>query len=239
MTPENNNLNNNKNMKNIQEHFDNEAQIYDQLILSLIPNYEMIVDTLISSIPFDELKPIKILDLGCGTGNISKKIKNRFPNAKITCVDLAENMIKIARDKLSNYSDILFVLNDFQNMSGNGDYDVIISALALHHLETDNDKKKIYNKIFTALVDGGVFYNADVVLGSTDYLQDMYIKKWKKFLLNNYSEKEIETKWMPIHLKEDKPAKTIDHIKWLEKSGFKQIDVVWKCYNYMVYGGVK
>ena len=94
-------------------------------------------------------------------------------------------MIKIAMDKLSNYSDIFFVLDDFQNMSGNGDFDVIISALALHHLETDNDKKKIYNKIFTALVDGGVFYNADVVLGSTDYLQDMYIKKWKKFLLNN------------------------------------------------------
>ena len=122
-------------MKNVQEHFDSEAEDYDSLILTLIPNYSEMTDVLVNSIPFNEKKTFKVLDLGCGTGNISKKIKERFPNSKIHCVDLAENMVKIAQKKLSNYLDISYETGDFQNISLNSDYEVIVSSLAMHHLE--------------------------------------------------------------------------------------------------------
>ncbi len=226
-------------MKDVQEHFDSEAEAYDSLILTLIPNYLEMTDVLVNSIPFDEKKSIKVLDLGCGTGNISKKIKERFPNSKIHCVDLAENMVKIAQKKLVNYPDISYETGDFQHISLNSDYEVIVSSLAMHHLKTDQDKKEVYQKIYESIVPGGVFYNADVVLGSTEYLQNLYIEKWKEFMALNHSLEEIENKWMPTHRREDKPAKMIDHIKWLQEAGFKQVDVVWKYYNYGVYGGVK
>lgn len=226
-------------MKNVQEHFDSEAQHYDNLILTLIPYYDQMTDVLVHGLPFNEKKDLNILDLGCGTGNISQKIKNRFPAAHITCVDLSENMINIAKNKLSNYSDIVYKLADFQHISLNDDYDAVVSSLAMHHLETDSDKKILYKKILDSLSDGGVFYNADVVLGSSDYLQDMYIKKWKEFMAKNHSEEDIENKWMPTHRAEDNPSKMSDHIKWLDEVGFKQVDVLWKYYNYGVYGGVK
>jgi tRNA (cmo5U34)-methyltransferase len=226
-------------MKDVQEHFDSEAEDYDSLILTLIPNYSEMTDVLVNSIPFNEKKTFEVLDLGCGTGNISKKIKERFPNSKIHCVDLAENMVKIAQKKLSNYLDITYEIGDFQNISLNSDYEVIVSSLAMHHLKTDQDKKDVYQKVYESLTSGGVFYNADVVLGSTDYLQNLYIEKWKEFMALNHSHKEIENKWMPTHRREDKPAKMIDHIQWLQEAGFKQVDVVWKYYNYGVYGGVK
>jgi tRNA (cmo5U34)-methyltransferase len=226
-------------MKDVQEHFDSEAEDYDSLILTLIPNYSEMTDVLVNSIPFNEKKTFEVLDLGCGTGNISKKIKDKFPNSKIHCVDLAENMVKIAQKKLSNYLDITYEIGDFQNISLNSDYEVIVSSLAMHHLKTDQDKKDVYQKVYESLTSGGVFYNADVVLGSTDYLQNLYIEKWKEFMALNHSHKEIENKWMPTHRREDKPAKMIDHIQWLQEAGFKQVDVVWKYYNYGVYGGVK
>lgn len=226
-------------MKDVQEHFDSEAEAYDSLILTLIPNYSEMTDVLVNSIPFNEKKTFKVLDLGCGTGNISKKIKERFPNSKIHCVDLAENMLKIAQKKLSNYSDIAYETGDFQNISLKSDYEVIVSSLAMHHLKTDQDKKDVYQKVYESLSSGGVFYNADVVLGATDYLQNLYIEKWKEFMALNHSHKEIENKWMPTHRREDKPAKIIDHIQWLQEAGFKQVDVVWKYYNYGVYGGLK
>ncbi len=226
-------------MKDVQEHFDSEAEDYDSLILTLIPNYSEMTDVLVNSIPFNEKKTFEVLDLGCGTGNISKKIKDKFPNSKIHCVDLAENMVKIAQKKLSNYLDITYEIGDFQNISLNSDYEVIVSSLAMHHLKTDQDKKDVYQKVYESLISGGVFYNADVVLGSTDYLQNLYIEKWKEFMALNHSHKEIENKWMPTHRREDKPAKMIDHIQWLQEACFKQVDVVWKYYNYGVYGGVK
>lgn len=226
-------------MKDVQEHFDSEAEAYDSLILTLIPNYSEMTDVLVNSIPFNEKKTFKVLDLGCGTGNISRKIKDKFPNSKIHCVDLAENMVKIAQKKLSNYSDITYETGDFQKISLNSDYEVIVSSLAMHHLKTDQDKKEVYQKVYESLTSGGVFYNADVVLGSTDYLQNLYIEKWKEFMALNHSHNEIENKWMPTHRREDKPAKMIDHIRWLQEAGFKQVDVVWKYYNYGVYGGLK
>lgn len=226
-------------MKNVQEHFDSEAQHYDNLILTLIPYYNKMTDVLIEGLPFNEKEDLNILDLGCGTGNISQKIKKRFSTAHITCVDLSENMINIAKNKLSDYSNIVYKLADFQNVSLDDNYDAVVSSLAMHHLETDSDKKNLYVKIFNSLSDGGVFYNADVVLGSSDYLQDMYIQKWKEFMALNHSQEDIENKWMPTHRAEDNPSKMSDHIKWLDEAGFKKVDVLWKYYNYGVYGGVK
>lgn len=89
-------------MEDVKEHFDNEAKDYDTLILTLIPNYQEMTDVLVNSIPFHVKKSFKVLDLGCGTGNISKKIKMEFPNSKIHCVDLAENMLEIAQKNWQN-----------------------------------------------------------------------------------------------------------------------------------------
>ena len=38
---------------------------------------------------------------------------------------------------------------------------------------------------------------------------------------------------------EDNPAELLEQIKWLEGMGFASIDVIWKYYNYAVYGGRK
>jgi len=235
----NNNPGTRNNMENVKNHFDSEAAEYDGFILKVIPSYHEMIDCLVSCIPFKEDMSLKILDLGCGTGNISKKVKERYPEAQITCVDMAENMLKIAKNKLSNYSGISYILSDFRDLDMDDDYHVVISSLALHHLETDADKIAFYQKIYDALVPGGVFYNADNVLGPSKYLQDLYLKKWKEFMNKNLSLEEIENKWIPLHHAEDRPAKIMQHTEWLKEAGFKQVEVVWKYYNYGVYGGVK
>ena len=81
------------------------------------------------------------MDLGCGTGNVSLAVKERFPRSKLTCVDLAENMIEMARTKLFKYSDIEYQIGNFSTLNFSNNYDVIISSLALHHLKSDEEKK--------------------------------------------------------------------------------------------------
>ena len=159
-------------MQNIKEHFESEAKEYDDIILNLIPYYKQMVEALISSIPYDTNEPIRVIDLGCGTGTISKSISTKYPNSKIICVDIASNMIDIAKHKLSKHVDSEFIIGDFDKIDFTGKYNVIISSLALHHLETDSKKKEFYQKIYSLLSKSGVFYNADVILASTDYLQE-------------------------------------------------------------------
>jgi tRNA (cmo5U34)-methyltransferase len=226
-------------VKKVKNHFEEEAKEFDSLILKLIPHYREMIASLVAAIPFNNSKPIKVLDLGCGTGNISKAVKERFPQSRITCIDLAENMIKMAQIKLSRYHDIQYQLGDFGELEFEKGYDVVVSSLALHHLPRDEEKKLIYSRIYDALQNGGVFYQADNVLGPNKYLNDIYLEKWKGFMSKNISKSEIEEKWLPKHYEEDFPAPLMDHLDWLSDIGFKDLDVVWKYSEFAVFGGYK
>lgn len=226
-------------MEAVKKHFENEAKEFDQIILQLIPYYPEMINALISVLPFDKSRTINVIDLGCGTGTISKQTKEEYPHASITCLDLAENMIAMSKLKLARFSDVRYQIGDFSNYEFDDTYDVVFSSLALHHLVTDEDKIRFYKKIYESLRPNGVFFNADIILGSNDYLQKVYLEKWKSFMQKTVSEEEIEKKWLPKYREEDRPAKLMDQLNWLNKLGLADVDVVWKYYNFSVYGGRK
>jgi tRNA (cmo5U34)-methyltransferase len=226
-------------MHNIRQHFEEEAREFDRIIVTLIPEYPRMVEALVAAIPFDHAAPVRIIDLGCGTGTVAACVLDSFPNSQVTCLDLAENMIAMTQLRLARYSGVRYLVGDFNAFDFDGKYDAVISSLALHHLVTDEDKRRFYRRISESLASGGVFYNADVVLGSSDFLQDVYMKQWRDFMSREIPKDEIEHKWIPKYEAEDRPAKLMDQLKWMEAIGFVDVDVVWKYYNFAVYGGVR
>jgi len=226
-------------MNIVKDHFEAEAKQFDDIIVKLIPYYEQMLRALIDAIPFDSDAKIRVIDLGCGTGTIAKIISERFPNSRIVCLDIASNMIDVAKYKLANHPETEFIVGDFAHVGFTEKFDVVVSSLALHHLETDTDKKKLYTRIFENLKDNGVFYNADVVLASTSEQQEISMTRWKEYMNKNVSMDEIENKWIPTYENEDRPAKLMDQLEWLKEIGFNPVDVIWKYYNFSVYGGVK
>jgi tRNA (cmo5U34)-methyltransferase len=226
-------------MDKIRQHFDHEAAEFDRIIVRLIPHYATMVEALVAAVPFAVTTPIRVVDLGCGTGTIARRVLERFPDAHVTCVDLADNMIALAKAKLHDFRQVRYVVGDFNHFEFDAAYDLVISALALHHLVTDQDKRNLYRKIFASLNPGGVFYNADVVLASTDHLQALSMRQWQKFMLCSVSEVEIDEQWIPKYQTEDHPAKLTDQLSWMTEIGFAGVDVLWKYYNFAVYGGVR
>ena len=74
-----------------QQFFDLLAEEWDlQFIAEDLERLSRIIDCIEISTGSD------IIDLGCGTGTISKQIKINYPRATITCLDLAENMIEMS-----------------------------------------------------------------------------------------------------------------------------------------------
>jgi tRNA (cmo5U34)-methyltransferase len=226
-------------MDEVKQHFESEAQDFDRIILTLIPDYAGMLEALIAALPFERTSAVRVADLGCGTGTVSRAVLDTFPNASITCVDLAENMIVMARSKLDHRTQTEYVLADFESFEFDGEYDAILSSLALHHLLTDEDKQRFYRRVYKGLRLGGVFYNADVVLASNEFLQSVYLNKWAAFMRRSVSGEEIEGKWIPKYNAEDHPAKLTDQLRWMVEIGFADIDVIWKYYNFAVYGGVR
>lgn len=225
-------------MSNLGKHFDNEAENFDKTVYKTMPRYLEMIDVLVNSIP-DEGDDLRILDLGCGTGNITLKVLERFPKAHVTCLDVSKNMLEIAKNKLSGYDSIEYVLGDFTIIDIIDDYDAIISSLALHHIASDEAKLDMYKHIYDALNHGGVFYNADVIKAAGNYVQELNEKVFDEFMLDN----GLSSQYVEEHKKKrranDIPITLTKHLKFLEKVGFEDIDVIWKYYGNVVYGACK
>ena len=223
----------------IKEHFETEAFEFDSQIIKIIPYYEQMITALIDSVQFEPFAAIRIIDLGCGTGTVAKRLGDKFPNSTIVCLDIASKMIEIAKYKMSGRKNTEFIVGDFSKIEFKEPFDVVVSSLALHHIQTDEEKKEFYTKIYKVLTNSGQFLNADVVLASTDYLQNINMNRWIDYMNKSVPMDEIQQRWLPAHKTEDRPSILMEQLKWLDEIGFENVDVIWKYYNFSVYGGVK
>jgi len=101
----------------------------------------------------------RVLDLGAGTGLELIPLFERFPEARVTVIDVAEEMLDQLRKRdFADRVEIIcgdFFFTDF----GNG-YDAVISTSALHHF-TQEDKTRLYKKCLDCLRPGGMLINSD------------------------------------------------------------------------------
>lgn len=226
-----------KRNQQIQAHFDQEAQAFDEVIQKIIPHYDQMIEAIVASIPFAKDRPLSVIDLGCGTGTVAQAVQNIYPNAVITCVDLSEEMLEIAKQKLNNQ--VTCIVSSFENLTFETSYDVVVSSLALHHLEDQAAHQHFYRQIYQALNHTGLFINADVIQASSTELQEAFMQKWITFMNQQITLKEIQERWLKSHFEEDRPQPLMAELQTLEQVGFQAIDVVYKYYNYAVYLGKK
>jgi tRNA (cmo5U34)-methyltransferase len=66
---------------------------------------------------------------------------------------------------------------DYAHHSLDGPYDAVVSALSIHHL-SDDLKHDLFARTFVALRPGGVFINAEQVLGPPTPLEEAYRQAW-------------------------------------------------------------
>lgn len=98
---------------------------------------------------------IKILELGCGTGEYTKHIARQLPNAKIIGIDISPNMLNIARKKCKGLKNVSFENESVYDTSfKDATFDVICGYYILHHLTL----KRIQHEILRILKPHGYVY---------------------------------------------------------------------------------
>ena len=108
----------------------------------------------------------RVLDLGAGTGLELVALFERFPEARVTAIDLTVEMLEqLKRRPFADRVDI--IVGDFFSVDFSGPYDAVISTSALHHFVAD-EKLPLYRKIFDCLAPGGIFLNSDRCLATLE-----------------------------------------------------------------------
>lgn len=109
-------------------------------------------DTLVNHIKNDSLHIKSILEIGCGTGYVTKRLINDFPNAQITAVDIAPGMIEYVKSNIQ-YDHVNFICGDIEEMDLKDKYDLIISNATFQWF---NYLEKTTNKLIGLLNTNGI-----------------------------------------------------------------------------------
>lgn len=222
--------------KNVKESFDNNAPHYDDQRKKLIPCFDDFYSIPISVIQTENLAP-KVLDIGAGTGLFSSFLKQKYPDAQVTAIDLSEKMLEIAKERFHEEINMEYIVADYTTYPFEKKFDVIISSLSIHHL-TDEEKQTLYQNIYKWLNPNGIFVNADQVLGQTPTIDALYKEDWqKKIEQSGLTKDELTAAYARTKL--DKMSTLTDQLQWLSESGFVDVDCLYKYFNFVVLYGKK
>ena len=217
-----------------KEVFDRTASTYDRDRSLLIPGCDTFYRWAIDLIP---ARAKKILDLGAGSGLLTRLIRNRFPDAHIHLIDFSAPMLALAGDRMGNDSRVTYQRADYVAAPVADDYCAVVSSLSIHHLD-DEDKRTVYKKMHGALKPNGVFINAEQVAGPTAELDARYKALWLRQVREaGATEQQVEASL--YRQQEDRCSPVAEQLRWMREAGFADADCGYKDNRFAVMAGTR
>ena len=215
----------------IRDEFNEIAQKYDKQRELLIPCFHDFYNLPLEVVDYKGISP-RVLDIGSGTGLFSSFILKKYPNAQITLIDLSDEMIKIAKERFASHPDFEYIVADYMGYAFEQKFDIIISALSIHHL-TPHAKQKLYSMCYSLLNDDGYFLNSDQVLSPSEHIERVNLRALQQYHKESgLSEKDLEMAYKRMEY--DNPSPLSSQLQWLSESGFKYVDCLYKRHHFCV-----
>jgi tRNA (cmo5U34)-methyltransferase len=136
----------------------------------------------------------RVLELGTGSGETALRVRARHPAASWVGIDSSEAMLARARERLP---DADLRLQRLEDELPSGPFDLVVSALAVHHLDGAG-KRGLFSRVAGVLRPGGEFVLGDVVVPAAGKTGPTYID-WEM----------------------DLPDSVEDQLAWLREAGFE------------------
>ena len=221
----------------IEEQFNLIAQEYDANRKKFIPCFDDYYENATKLIASNIITPERILDLGAGTGLLSYFWYQQCPTSQYVLVDIANEMLNIARKRFAGIDSVSYQILDYSNGLPDGKFDVIISALSIHHL-TDGDKVKLFAQIYDKLPSGGIFVNYDQFCAGSPEMNDWFDSYWENQLeYSGLTGKDIQL-WKERR-KLDKECSVEEEMEMLCRCKFKIVKCIYSYHKFSVVVAIK
>lgn len=223
-------------IEKVKNQFDVIAKQYDSHRRCFIPCYDDYYVRSISLLKEYKDKAKNIADLGAGTGLLTKEMFLLYPEARFTLIDLSADMLEIAKTRFAGLDNFEYLEDDYISHLPN-DYDIICSALSIHHLEND-DKPNVYANICKSLSDGGIFVTLDQFCASSPIINDMYNTWWMNYIDKSGITSEQKAAWLE-RKKIDKEVSIEATVSMLREAGFISVECVYQFMKFATIIAIK
>jgi tRNA (cmo5U34)-methyltransferase len=199
--------------------FDVRAEGYDAHMEETVASFEGFYRAVAAPIARTEA-PVRVLDLGCGTGLEIAAILERAPNARIVGIDLSERMLDKLRERYAGQMDQITLRRaSYLDLPAyEQGYHYVLAVMTLHHLLPEA-KRALYEQIYEVLLPGGAYIEGDYVV--TPEKEEM--------LLRRYEAKAAEVGGAvegSHHI--DIPFSLGTQRRLLAEAGFGEVEVIWQ-----------
>ena len=117
-----------------------------------------------------DLRPDRLLELGAGTGQLTRLLAERYPDARIAATDLSETMVAHARERFREQTHVEWKVADARTHREKTSCPLVVSASALHW--TGNLRATFAN-VARNLRPGGCFVVGLMLRGTLRELREL------------------------------------------------------------------
>jgi len=137
-----------------------DPESYPRTIRDEVHDYERLQEEVVTATGGGTRKAI--LELGVGAGETAARLLEAHPGAQLVGIDSSAEMLSGAASSLPP-DRVTLVEQDLASTLPEGPFDLIVSALAIHHLKGDA-KAGLFRDVHARLAPGGVFVMGDVIV---------------------------------------------------------------------------
>ncbi|MDE6432667.1 MAG: class I SAM-dependent methyltransferase [Lachnospiraceae bacterium] len=221
----------------IEKQFNLIAEEYDCNRKKFIPCFDDFYKNTTEFIASNIDEPKRIIDLGAGTGLLTYFWYQQCPNSEYVLVDIADEMLNVARKRFHDIGNISYQVENYIHKLPDAIFDTVISALSIHHLE-DEDKIKLFSKIYDRLPSGGLFINYDQFCAESAKMNLWFDSFWESSLANSgLTDQDIEL-WKERR-KLDRECSVEQEVDMLKNCGFEVVKCVYSYQKFSVIVAIK
>ena len=227
---------------------ENELVLLRDTFAHIIPKYNEINDIIVSMLDFTPSRPVRIVDLGCGFGELSRRLLSALPAAVVFGLDVHQGVLQIAKSSLSEYEDrfLPFVrdLNGDGWSEGLASLDGVVSAFALD-FTTHTRHRELIRQAYHLLKPGGRWVTGEFFQSRDPWINRLFHDMEVRFVKNSLkdglvNESQIDRLSESTLFRGPHYICEIDEkIGWLRQTGFEKIDVPWRFLNLAIISGVR
>jgi len=214
------------------------ADDYDRTIRTFIPNYELMLGTIVhwlaGSVPAGGL----VVDLGAGTGALSAAILDALPDVRVQLVDVDPNMLAVAGARCEAHDDrVKLRQGRFEDPLPR--CHAVVATLALHHVPTQDAKRELYRSIRAALEADGLVAVGDVLTYADGPERTGMQRDWYAHMARHGITPVQADEHFAQWAEEDVYMTLPDELALIADAGFSRPEIFWRDGMLTVYGGFR